>query len=100
MSKDVFFYDHYNPEKRMGAEDYENLHEAEMAIALAEHLIEFGIPPDNITIITPYPAQANLIGRLIVRITKERGGKVEKVLVREIDKYQIKKLFYVSYFFL
>ncbi len=68
--------------QRPGSKSRENPLEAAISVFLVENLVEQGLPPEDVAIITPYDDQVDLIGRLL----RERG--LEDVEVNSVDGFQ------------
>lgn len=68
LSHNVFFWEHKRPEGREeGGTSYLNAGEAAMVLRLARHLVDQGVPPEEITILATYAAQV----RKLVALRKE-----------------------------
>ena len=91
LQKDVFMWSHCDPEKMFG-NSVVNPREATMAIGLSIHLIQQGVPPSSISIITPYLGQSRLISRLLNDVFTSQPGlepsQRKQLVVSTIDQFQ------------
>lgn len=89
MQKDIFFYDHSEPEGKEGT-GYYNRHEAEMSLALANYLVTaHKVPPGTITIIAAYQAQVDLL----IRLQKANYPNLPNLKIASLDNYQVSFIF-------
>ena len=85
VTKNTFFisHDYYEDLLRVDTTSSSNRHEAEFVVQLALYLIKQGYTQDEITILTFYNGQRNLVKELMAK----EDSNVD-IKVRTIDKYQ------------
>lgn len=84
LDEPVFFIDHAHPESKEGT-SYKNIHEAEMAVELANYLVLQQHAVSVITILTTYRTQFRLIRQLL---NDHRNAQMKLLRVSTVDKFQ------------
>lgn len=80
-----WWFDHNFPDYRTSTMSRSNLDEARMIVGFTKYLVHNGIMPSQITILSYYKAQLDLIERELVRVFPGRGASQA---VRTVDGFQ------------
>lgn len=80
-----WWFDHNFPDYRTSTMSRSNLDEARMIVGFAKYLVQNGIMPSQITILSYYKAQLDLIEKELARVFPGRGASHA---VRTVDGFQ------------
>lgn len=85
LERDVFLWTHSNPEELapVGRSKI-NRREIDMVLLLARHLLEEGVKPSSIAVITPYLGQR----RAIAYAMRSKGKLMADIRVSTVDRFQ------------
>ncbi|XP_069193979.1 NFX1-type zinc finger-containing protein 1 [Procambarus clarkii] len=86
ITTDIFFIAHSHHEKKGAGDEsnsHENVHEAELMLALCRHLMLQGYSPSDVTILTPYTGQFFLL-----RKVQRKYQVCHAVRISVVDNFQ------------